>query len=132
MAWRARLKVPLRWTAEDRVEILLAHVEDHAVAKDAGVVHHDVELAEVVQRALDDALGGFEIANALEIRDRLAAEAADLLDHVLGWRTRLTGAVEVAAEIVDHDLGPLFGQQQRFFAANTASGACNDRDLPIK
>ena len=72
---------------DDGVEVLLAHVEDHAVAQDAGVVDHDVEFAEIVQRALDDALGGFEIADALETGDRFAAEAADFLDHLLGRRT---------------------------------------------
>src|SRR3984893_14795594 len=117
---------------EDSVEILFAHVEDHAVAQDAGVVDRDVELAEVVQRALDDALGGLEIADALEVGDRLAAEAADFLDNVLGRRTRLAGSLETAAEIVDHDLGSLPGQQQRFCAADTASSACDDRDFPIK
>src|ERR1700736_1661618 len=122
----------LEMDAEDRVEVLLAHVEDHAVAQDSGVVDHDVELAEVVQRALDDALGGLEIADALEVGARFAAEAADFFDPFLRRRARLAGPVEVAAEIVDHDLGSLPGQQQRFFAADTASGARDDRDFPIK
>jgi hypothetical protein len=61
--------------ADDGVEVLFAHVEDHAVAQDAGVVDDDVELAEIIERALDDAFGGLEIADALEARDRLAAEA---------------------------------------------------------
>ena len=32
---------------DDRVPLRLAHVEDHPVAQDAGVVHQDVEAAEL-------------------------------------------------------------------------------------
>ena len=70
--------------------------------------------------------------DALEVGDRFAAGGADFLDHLLGRRTRLAGTVEVAAEVVHHDLGALLGQQQRLFAADTASSTCYDRDLPIK
>ena len=128
-AWRATLKVPFRCTRDDRVPVLLAHVEDHAVAQDAGVVDDDVELAEVIDRAIDDALGGLEVGDALEVGDCFAARRADFLDHVFGRRARLPGAVEVSAEVIDDDLGAVLRQQQRFFASDTAAGAGDNRNF---
>src|SRR5580658_10795536 len=86
---------------EDRVEIVLAHIENHAVAQNTGVVDHDIQLAEIVDRTLDDALGGLEIAHALIVGDRLAAGRANFLDYLFGRRSRLSSAVEVTSKVVD-------------------------------
>ena len=43
-----RREVALEVDGEDLVPLLLAHVEDHAVAQDAGVVDEDVDAAELV------------------------------------------------------------------------------------
>ena len=41
-------EVALEVDGDDLVPLLLAHVEDHAVAEDAGVVDEDVDAAELV------------------------------------------------------------------------------------
>src|SRR5713101_7147981 len=112
---------------DNRLEVLVAHVEDHAVAKDSGVVHDNIELAEIVERAFDDPLGGLEVGHALEVGHRLAACRAYFLDNVFGRRARLPGAVEMSPEVVDDHLGALFSHQEHFFAADSASGAGDDR-----
>src|SRR5579862_6964344 len=78
------VEAALQMHRDDRIPVFLVHVEDHPVAQDAGIVDHDVELAEVIGGAFDDALGGFEIGHALEVGDRFAAGGADFLDHVFG------------------------------------------------
>ena len=49
-ACRVRLNVPFRCTRDHVVELLLAHGDEHPVAQDAGVVDHDVEVAEASRR----------------------------------------------------------------------------------
>ena len=114
---------------DDGVPVLFAHVEDHAVAQDAGVVDDDVQLAEVIDCAIDDPLGRLEVGDALEVGDCLAARRADFLDHVLGRRARLPGAVEVSAEVVHDHLGAVLRQQQRLFAPDAAAGAGDYRNF---
>ena len=132
-AWRLMLNDALEVHADHRVPVLLAHVEDHPVAQDAGVVDDDVELAEGVEGALDDALGALEVGDALAVGDGLAAHLLDLVDHLLGRAVvGAAGAVEVRAEVVDDDLGAVLGHQQRLFAADAAARAGDDRNLPFE
>jgi len=118
---------------DDRVPVLLRHVEDHPITQDAGVVDHDVELAEGVERALDDALGGLEVGHAVAVGDRLAAHLLDLRDHLLRGRGgRRPRAVEVRAEVVHHDLRAVFREEQRLLAADASARAGDDRDLAVE
>src|SRR5215471_16769044 len=103
----------------DGIPVLFAHVENHSVTENAGIVYYDAELAEIVDCALDDTLGRLEVSDALEIGHRLAASRANLLDDVFSGRSRLPCPVKVTAEIVDHDFASMFGHQERFFAADT-------------
>src|SRR5438552_3643188 len=129
----AHVEGALQVHGHHRVPVLLRHVEDHPVAQDAGVVDHDVELAEGVERALDDALGGLEVGHAVAVRDRLAAPLLDLGDHLLGGRgRRRPGAVEVRAEIVHDDLCAVPGEEQRLLAADASARARDDRDLAVE
>ena len=78
-AARVTAKVPLRWVSMTRVPLLLGHVEDHAVAQDAGVVDDDVDAAEAVDRGLDDGLPARHGGDRLVVGHGLAARPADLL-----------------------------------------------------
>ena len=126
------MKLPFKMHGDHRVPVLFIHVEDHAIAQDAGVVHHDVELAEIIDRAFDDALGSFEIGDAFEVGDRFAAGGADFLHHVFGGRARLPGAVEMSAEIIDDDFRAVLRHQQRFLATDTAACAGYHRNFAIQ
>ena len=67
-----------------RVPFLLGHVEDHPVTHDPGVVDHDVDPSEVVERRLDDPLATRHGGHRLGARRGPAAGALDLAHHVLG------------------------------------------------
>ena len=54
------------------------------VAVEAGVVHEDVELSELADGLLDQALGVFRLADVRLDRDRLAAAGFDLRLQRLG------------------------------------------------
>jgi hypothetical protein len=44
----------------------------------------------------------------------------------------LPGAVEVTAEVIDDDLGAMFGEQERFFAPDSAARAGNYRNFSFQ
>jgi len=63
------------------------------------------ELAEGIERALDDPLGGLEVADALAVGHRLAAHLLDLADHLLRWGCiGGTGSAKWAPRSVDDHL----------------------------
>ena len=78
-----RDEVALEVDVDDRVPLGLGHVGDHAVAQDARVVDEHVQLAERVDRGLDQALAALPVGAAVGVRHRLAAHRLDLLDHLL-------------------------------------------------
>ena len=69
---------------DDGVPVLGRHVEDHAVAEDAGVVDDDVQPSPVVEGQLDELLAGLRLDDVVVVGDRLAAHRLDLLHDLLG------------------------------------------------
>ena len=114
------------------VELLLGHREDHLVAQDPGVVHEHVELAERVDRTLDDLPGALEVGHVVAVGDGLAAPALDDVDDLV--RGRRVGALtgDRAAEVVDHDLGAVIGERDGLAAADTVAGSRDDGDLAVE
>src|SRR5437667_6620865 len=88
-----RVRPALQVHADDRVPLLLGHVEDHALAQDAGAADDDLEVAEAAQRRVDDRLTAGHRRDALGVGHRLAAEGLDLLDHGLRRGARRLAAV---------------------------------------
>ena len=99
---------------------------EHAVAQDAGVVDQHVEVAEGLDRGVDQALRALPRRDVVAVGDGLAAHARDLLDHLLGRAEIAAGAVDVAAEVVDDDLGALAGQAQRVLPPDAPARAGHD------
>ena len=118
--------------AHNRVPVLFRHVEDHPVAQDTGVVHDDVELAEGIAGALDDAFGRLEVGDAVAVGDGLATGLLDVVDDLLSRTLTRAGTVEMCAEIVDDDLGAVLGHQQSLFAADAAAGSGDYSNLAFE
>ena len=68
------------------------------------------------------------LGHGVVVGHRTAAGVLDLLDHLVGHVVAGAGAVTGTAEIVDDDAGALFGERQRIFAAESASGPGDDDD----
>jgi hypothetical protein len=99
----------------------------------AGIVHHDVERAERVDRALHNRCCRLRVGDASVIRDCLAASRRDLChDLVRGYAVARIVTTNIDARIVHHDRGAAPGQFQRIGAAKPASGARHQRDPPIE
>jgi len=85
---------------DHRFPLLDRHVEEEAVAQDAGVVHHHIDPAERVDGALDDPVRRLPLGDAVGVRDRRAALRLDLLDHLLRRTRVLAFARDRSADVV--------------------------------
>src|SRR5207237_480477 len=93
---------------------------------------HDVELAELVERAPDQAVCALAGGYAVVVGDGVAAGRLDLGDHLVRHFPTLAPAVPIAAEIVDHDLGAFAREEQGVLAADAAARAGDDRDFSVE
>ena len=123
-----RREGPLEVDPDDGVPLVLGHREQHPVAQDPGVADHDVEPAEGVDGLLHEGTGGSEVADVGGVGDRLAAGSGDLVDDVVGRPGVAAGAVALAAEVVDDDLGAVLGEHQRVLATDPPPPAGDDAD----
>src|SRR5439155_23957608 len=86
-----RGEVALEVHGHDLVPLLLAHVEDHAVAEDAGVVDEDIDPPEFVDCGLDDVLPAVHGRDGVVVCDCLVALGLDLGDDLVGGAVVVTG-----------------------------------------
>jgi hypothetical protein len=116
---------------DHRVPLRLAHVGEHAVTEDAGVVDQDVEPAEGLDGGRDEPLGAVPVADVIGVGDGLAAHGLDLVHDVLGRALVVALPVHRATEVVDDDLGAVVGQQQRVLASDAPSRTRDDGDAAL-
>ena len=66
-------EVTLEVHGDDGVPLGLGHVDDHTIAKDAGVVHQDVQVTEGLDGRVDEVLSAFPVGDVVGVGDRFAA-----------------------------------------------------------
>src|ERR1700722_17954171 len=120
-----RAVVPLQVHPDHVVPFLFRHVEDHAVAQDAGDVNQDVELAEFLDRLVDESLAAFDGGDIHMIGSGVATRALDFFDYIVGRRLRFFLSRDRDAKIVDYHCASLCGECPRDAAADTATTACD-------
>ena len=76
--------VPLRWTRITSSHSSSARLKTMRGPPEAGVVHHDVDAAPLVERPLDHGLAARGGGDVVVVGHRLAARGADLRGHLLG------------------------------------------------
>jgi hypothetical protein len=113
------------------VPFLDRHVDEHAVAQDAGIVHQHVDRPEGVDRRLDEAPRPVVVRDVVAVGDGLAPHGADLVDHFAGRPRRGAAPVHLAAEVVDHDLGALAGVEQGVLTADATARSSDDDDPTV-
>src|SRR5205823_7727046 len=87
---------------------------------------------ELADGRADDALRRRVAGDALVAGDRPAASLADGGDHLVGDVRPGPAAVDLAADIVHHDCGPLRGEQLGDGTADATSRAGHDRRLAVE
>ena len=97
-----------------------------------GVVHHDVDAAEVLHGGVDDRLAALDRGDVGVVGDRRSPGRLDLLHHLVGRAGVTAGAERRPAQVVDHHLGAKLAEQQRVGAADPPAGPGHRRDAPVK
>ena len=115
------------------VPVLVRHLVEDDIAQDAGIVHHDIDLAEGLDRFLHHRAGLDRIGHGAEIRHRLAARMLDLANDLARRRiVLLVLAGERHARIVDHHFRAVGGHEHGDFAADPATGPGHERHLVLQ
>ena len=125
-------EVPSQVHPHDGVPLLVGHVDQHAVAEDAGVVHEHVQVAEGVDGRLHEPARPLPVGHVVAVGDRFPARGPDLRHDLLGRGRVAAGPVGAAAEVVDHDLCTLGREQQGVFPPHSASRAGDDGDATFQ
>ena len=109
--------MPLEVHGHDQVPVFLGHGGEHAVAIDAGVVHHGVQVAKTFQRLLHCVEAGIVVGDIGGIHHGLAAGRNDFRHH-FGRGLRV--------DIVHHHAGTLGRQYPRMGRTQPTTGAGDD------
>ncbi len=118
--------------ANNGVPLFFGHVENHAVAEDAGDVHEDVELTPFVEGRAHQVLRLFDIGDVGEVGDRLAPALLDLLGDERGGGIVFAFTINRDTKVVDDDAGALSREELGDFGANTAAGAGDDGSFSVE
>src|ERR1700722_4901383 len=106
-----------------RVPLRVADLVDRPVPDIGGVIHKDMDIAEMAERRANEASSEVPARHASGIGDRLAAS---ILDPFCG---RFGG---LRIEIVDDDARALLGKPLNQAETNAAAAACDQSDLSGK
>ena len=117
---------------EDGVDEVGGEVLERLVAEDAGVVDDDVDAPEGVDCGLHDRRSALGRGDRVGVGDRFAAGGLDLVDHLLRRPGVGAGAVDRAAEVVDHDQRTAGREQQRVLTAEATTRPRDDRHLAVE
>src|SRR3990172_6435586 len=90
---------------DDSVPLLLAHVEDHPVAQDAGHIDQDVQAAVGIEGAAHNGLAARPRGHGAEAGGALATGRADAADVLVGRGLVEAGAIDGDAGVVDDNPG---------------------------
>ena len=127
-----RREVALEMDPDDVVPVGLGHVEGHLVPQDARIVDQDVQLAEGLDGLVDERLGSVPRAHVGGVHGGLAPAGLDQLDHLLGRVLVPTLTLDRSPDVVDDDVGPLRGQEQRLLTSDPPACAGDDGNLALE
>ena len=121
------VETALEVNLDHRIEILLRHLVEDAVAQVAGVVDDAIDSAIQVERILDDRLGRLPHGHTVGVGGRRATERADFVHRLLGRPGIAASAVDGHTQVIHDDLRALARGLDRDPLAH-ASACAGDHD----
>ncbi len=113
-------------------EVVCVCLREPGPPDDAGVVDHDVEVPELLERRTDERRCAGLGCHVAGVGEGNPARGHDLGGHAGGRPGVRSGAVHRPAEVVDDDASPPLRQQQRIGAADATAGAGDDGSAPFE
>jgi len=126
------VKSPVKVCLQHRVPLLLAHLEQDAVAQDAGVVHHHVNAAEGLERRSHNGLAPLPAGHRIVVGRGLAARLLYLVHHLVRHLYVAPLARLGNARVVHHHLGALLGHKERDLLAYPAARSRYNNPFPFQ
>ena len=117
--------------AHHRVPIVDGHVDEHAVAHDAGIGDNSVESTEGVDGGTHEIAGAVPVADVIGVGDGFATSGDDVVDDLLGGTDVVALAGERRTDIVDHDLCALGGERPGMRRAEASACTGDDHDSSV-
>ncbi len=114
------------------VQVLLVGIRRSGPPDDAGVVDHDVDSAEPLDRRTDQRLRAGSGGNVVVVGDRRSAGRDDLLGDVVRDRGVRSRPFRRATEVVDDDPGTAIRQEERIGPTEAATRPGDDGDPPFE
>src|SRR5690606_1427766 len=111
----------------DRLPLFVRQPPDRTIAGDAGVVHQDVQAAQLLDGPLHEAFDGGRVADVAPLAMHADPQLSDLAGGPLGRFGEF--AVAVVVEKVEGDVGTVAGELEGDRAAD-AGGAAGDDHAP--
>lgn len=108
---------------DHRIPLLQAHIDEHAVAQDAGVVDDDTQISKGIRRTLDRTFRPFPFGDVVAIRNCFPTRPADVVHHFTGGTARRTPAIQLGAKIINDDLCSLACELQGMSPPQATPGA---------
>ena len=131
-AWRVQFHVPFRWvamTASHSASLMLKIIRSRRMPATFTRMSSRPKLWTAMSMMFSRR---GEVRHRVVARRSLAAGGLDLACDLVGGLRLLTGAVDRAAEIVDHHRRALLGEQDRDASADAASRSGDDGDLALQ
>ena len=116
----------------DKAEIFHLHLHESFVAKDAGIVHENVDTAPLLHGRVNHGANFVSFRYIGAVGDRFTARIDNLLDDRFRRRERRPGAIARAAQIVDDDFRAARGESERMRSAKTAACAGYDCNFSVE
>ncbi|CAB4324776.1 unannotated protein [freshwater metagenome] len=117
--------------AHDRVPVVDSHVDEHAVAHDAGIGDDSVETTEGVDGGTHQVAGAVPVADVIGVGDGFATGRDDVIHDLLGGTDVVTLAGERRADVVHDDLGALSRECPGMCRAEASARSGDDHDSSV-
>jgi hypothetical protein len=108
------------------VPIVDGHVDEHAIAHNAGVGNDRIETTERVDSSTHEVAGTIPVADVVTVRDCFATRSHDGVDDFLRRADIFAFARERSTNVIHNDLGAFGRKGECVLATQTATGAGDD------
>ncbi|MDB5922257.1 MAG: hypothetical protein JWN13_1193 [Betaproteobacteria bacterium] len=117
---------------DDRIEVVLGHIPDHALTQVSGDVDHDIDLAELIHALLYHQPGFEVVGDGVIVCRSFAAGFPDLCNDIIGGPFLGFFAAASHTRIIDDDVDTFGSQRFCDLTSDSAPRAGDDGRFPLE
>ena len=116
---------------DDDIPHFIGHILEGLVTKNASVGNQEIDPAELIDSPLDHGFGIGFFCHVAIVGDSLAAGCKYFVDDLIGHIGICAASISRPTQVVNHNTGAFFGQEQGMSFPKTATSACNYNDFSV-